>query len=56
MNVKLKFYIHAIDYTTFAASRTLGNHTGWVTVVTPADRPKVVRNRCVIEPSCSVFV
>ena len=25
------------------------NHTSWVTIVTPADRPKSVRNRCVIE-------
>ena len=25
------------------------NHTSWVTVVTPTDRPKSVRKRCVIE-------
>ena len=25
------------------------NHTGWVAVVTPTDRPKSVRNRCLIE-------
>ena len=25
------------------------NHTSWVAIVTPADRPKSVRNRCVIE-------
>ena len=25
------------------------NHTSWVAVVTPNDRPKSVRNRCVIE-------
>ena len=25
------------------------NHTSWVAVITPADRPKSVRNRCVIE-------
>ena len=25
------------------------NHTSMVTVVTPTDRPKSVRNRCVIE-------
>ena len=31
------------------------NHTGWMTVVAPADRPKSVRNRCVIERFCSVF-
>ena len=32
------------------------NHTGWMTVVAPADRPKSVRNSCVIERICSVFV
>ena len=25
------------------------NHTSWVTVVTPTDRPKSVRNHCLIE-------
>ena len=30
------------------------NHTSWVAVVTPADRPKSVRNRCVIELFCGV--
>ena len=25
------------------------NHTSWVAIVTPTDRPKSVRNRCVIE-------
>ena len=32
------------------------NYTGWMTVVTPADRPKSVRNSCVIERICSIFV
>ena len=32
------------------------NHTSWVTVVTPTDRPKSVRNRCVIERFGGVFV
>ena len=32
------------------------NHTSWVAVVTPTDRPKSVRNRCVIELFCGVFV
>ena len=32
------------------------NHTGWMTVVAQADRPKSVRNSCVIERICSVFV
>ena len=35
---------------------TSGYHTGWMTVVAPADRPKSVRNSCVIERICSVFV
>ena len=31
------------------------NHTSGVTVVTPTDRPKSVRNRCVSEVFCGVF-
>ena len=30
------------------------NHTSWVAVVTPTERPKSVRNRCVIELFCGV--
>ena len=30
------------------------NHTSWVVVVTPADHPKSVRNRCVLELFCGV--
>ena len=30
------------------------NHTSWVAVVTPTDRPKSVRNRCVIKLFCGV--
>ena len=30
------------------------NHTSWVAVVTQTDRPKSVRNRCVIELFCGV--
>ena len=30
------------------------NHTIWVAVVTPTDRPKSVRNRCLIELFCDV--
>ena len=30
------------------------NHTNWVAVVTPTDRPKSVRNCCLIELFCSV--
>ena len=32
------------------------NHTSWVAVVTPTDRPKSVRNRCVIELFCGVVL
>ena len=31
-------------------------HTSWVAFVTPTDRPKSVRNRCVIEVFGGVFV
>ena len=47
------------DYTAVAGSGKVGhvnqvNHTGWVAVVTPTDRPKSVCNRCVIELFCGV--
>ena len=32
------------------------NHTSWMAIVAPADRPKSVRNRCVIEVFGGVFV
>ena len=32
------------------------NHTSWVALVTPTDRPKSVRNRCLIELFCCVCV
>ena len=49
------------DYTAVAGSGKVGpvnqvNHTSWVAVVTPTDRPKSVRNRCLIELFCGVFV
>ena len=47
------------DYTAVAVSGKVGpvnqvNHTSWVAVVTPTDRHKSVRNRCVIELYCGV--
>ena len=36
--------------------KPLVNYTGLMTVVAPSDRPKSVRNRCVIESYCSVFI
>ena len=32
------------------------NHTSWVAIVTPTDRPKSVHKRCVIEGFVGVFV
>ena len=49
-------YLHvlALDYTGVAVSGKVRpvkpvNHTSWVAVVTPTDRIKSVRNRCIIE-------
>ena len=60
-NVTVKKYLHvpALDYIAVAVSGKVGpvkpvNHTSWVAVVTPTDRPKSVRNRCVIELFCGV--
>ena len=49
------------DYTAVAGSgKALAgkpvNHTSLMTVATPSDRPKSVRNRCVIELFGDVFV
>ena len=49
------------DYTAIAESGKVGpvnqvNHTSWVAVVTPTDRPKSVHNRCVIELFVALFV
>ena len=59
--VTVKKYLHvlALDYIAVAVSGKVGpvkpvNHTSWVAVVTPTDRPKSVRNRCVIELFCDV--
>ena len=32
------------------------NHTSWVAVATPTDRPKSIHNRCVIELFGGVFI
>ena len=46
------------DYTAVAVSGKVSlkpvNHTSWVAVVTPTDRPKSVCNRCLIELFCGV--
>ena len=53
--------VRPFDYTAVAGSGKVGpvnqvNHTSWVAVVTPTDRPKSVRNRCVIELFVALFV
>ena len=47
------------DYTAVAESGKVGpvnqvNHTSWVAVYTPTDRPNLVHNHCVIELFCGV--
>ena len=49
------------DYTAIAGSGKVGpvnqvNHTSWVAVVTPTDRPKSISNRCLIEHFVALFV
>ena len=49
------------DYTAVSGSGKVGlvnqvNHTSWVAVVTPTDRPKSVRNRYVIKSFVALFV
>ena len=49
------------DYTAVAESGKVGpvnqvNHTSWVALVTPTDRPKSVHNRCVIELFVALLV
>ena len=46
------------DYTAVAGNGNVGpvNYTSWMAVVTSRDRPTSVRNRCVNEPFCGLFV
>ena len=53
--------VFPFDCTAVAGSGKVGpvnqvNHTSWVAVVTPTDRPKSVRNRCLIELFVALFV
>ena len=55
----LIFTFLTLDYTAVAVSGKVGplkpvNHTSWVAIVTPTDRPKSVRNCCLIELFCGV--
>ena len=59
VTVKKSLHILALDYIAVAVSGNVGpvkpvNHTSWVALVTPTDRPKSVRNRCLIELFCGV--
>ena len=59
-SVLLFLNVCPFDFTTVAGSGKVGpvnqvNNTSWVAVVTPTDRPKSVRNRCVIELFCDVI-
>ena len=49
LNVTVFFWLHGCcgEWKGWAVNQV--NHTSWVAVVTPTDRPKSVRNRCVIE-------
>ena len=53
--------VSSFDFTAVAGNGKVGpvnqvNHTSWVAVVTPTDRPKSVHNRCVIELFVALFV
>ena len=55
----IQMHVLALDCTTVVVSGKVGpvkpvNHTSWVAVVIPTDRPKSVRNRCLIELFCGV--
>ena len=45
----VSFWLHSCCGEWECWARKPVNHTSWVTVVTPTDLPKSVRNRCVIE-------
>ena len=51
---RVSFWLHGCCGEWEGWARKPVNHTSWVAVVTPTDRPKSVRNRCVIELFCDV--
>ena len=51
---RASFWIGAVAGSGKVGPVTQVNHTSWVAVNTPTDRPKSVRNRCVIELFCGV--
>ena len=59
VTVKKYLFVLALDYTTVAVNGKVGpvkpvNHTSWVAVVTPTDRPKSVCNRTFCGVVCVV--
>ena len=52
--VSFNLILHYLGITFQTYYRKPVNHTSWVAVVTPTDRPKSVRNRCLIELFCGV--
>ena len=46
---RVSFWLHGCCRSGKVGSVNLVNHTSWVTIVTPTDRPKSVRNHSVIE-------
>ena len=51
---RVSFWLHGCCGEWEGWARKPVNHTSWVAVVTRTDRPKSVRNRCVIELFCDV--
>ena len=50
IQVSANLHVRDVDYTTILVSVRVGiSLTSLITIVTPTDRPKSVRNRCVIE-------
>ena len=52
----VSFWLHDCCGELEGGSVNLVNHTSWVAVVTPTDRPKSVRNCCLIEFFVALFV
>ena len=50
----VSFWLHGCCWEWEGGPVNQVNHTSWVAVVTPTDRPKSVRNCCLIELFCSV--
>ena len=51
---RLSFWLHGCCGEWEGGPVNQVNHTSWVAVVTPTDRPKSVRNCCLIELFCGV--